>query len=307
MNAERMGHRTETKLAPGRKDSATLRTRLLIGGQGLNPDAKPKQKLTPELLGNFQDRNYTFVQKASTIERVNTYENDHNSFDIQLDAWRNQVVKGIKAKHGEFFEGDNGQSHRDRVGRLGLIVDGTDAEIADSAKMLFDKYLSDPENPQKGVKLFVGDILNLYRGDATSPVDIDALRQDLPLYTWIGGVFGNASTVVISELIEGEGEISNPNLKSVLIENQNKKSMPIVGERKVNRLSAQEKTILGFVYSANNKLFIPEPYKQDVKIIHTMETNQDLNLMPPAPIRQTAGVPLASDDEDDTNTHPIAA
>lgn len=307
MNAERMGHRIETKLTPGGKDSSALRARLLIGGQGLNPDTKLKRKLTPELLGNFHDRDYSFLQKASIAERSTTYKNDSNSFDIQLDAWKNQIVKGIKAKHSEFFEGDNGQSHKDRVGRLGLIVDGTDAEIAESAKILFDKYLSEPEDPQKGVKLFIGDVLSLYRGDATSPIDLSALRQDLPLYAWIGGVFGNTSAIVISEMIAGEAEISDTNLKSAFIENQNKKSVPIVGERKINRLSAQEKTILGFVYSANNKLFIPEPYKQGVKIIHTMETNQDPNLCPPAPIRQTSTAPLAADDEEDTNTHPIAA
>lgn len=306
MSTERMGHRIETRFTPGGKDSATLRTRLLIEGVGLNPDAKPKQKLTPELLGDFQTRNYSFVQKASTAERVNAYRNDANSFDIQLDAWRNQVIKGIKAKRGEFFEGDPGQLKKDRVGRIGLIVEGTDTEIADSAKMLFDKYLSEPEDPQKGVKLFVGDILNLYRGDSTSPVDIDALRQDLPLYTWIGGVFGSASTVVISEMIAGEAEISNSNLRKTLIASQNKKSGIVVGDRKVNRLSDQEKVILGFVYSANNELVIPKQYEQEVKIIHTMETSQRQDL-PPAPIRKTAGIPLASDDEDDTNTRPVAA
>lgn len=74
------------------RQTVALQTRLVLGGEALNPNKINLGKITPEQLSEIKPTTIVKINQASTKERLD-YWQGKETFDQQLKSWCDSMVK----------------------------------------------------------------------------------------------------------------------------------------------------------------------------------------------------------------------
>ena len=212
-----------------------LQTRLLIGGEALNPNKTDLPSVTAESLGNLQSRNYSPFAAASLRERKNYWqgkEDDH--FSRQKEVWLANFVSLFDQNKYFFRQNEEGKSWSELFAKLAINPLSFSRQSADE---FYNRYFTG-ENKDSNIKLFVQDILSAY-ASSDGKIDYSRLRKDLDGVQWLANVFGSLSSEIVSQLADAESKLQ---------------TQP---ENLINQANTKEIELLEFIYS--KKLIEFEP------------------------------------------------
>lgn len=80
------------------RQTVALQTRLILGGEALNPNKINLGKVTPEQLSETKPTTIVKINQASTKERLD-YWQGKETFDQQLKSWCDSMVEFVNNPH----------------------------------------------------------------------------------------------------------------------------------------------------------------------------------------------------------------
>lgn len=287
---------------PTQETKVGFQARLLLGGSALDVNQQITQTTVEQLseqFSNATERNnstYALLSNASTDERNNYWEQRSTTEHLQdhqakLNKWLDEMESTINHQ--------GNQNIRTILGHLTL--GDSDVNMSTLSRVEFEKiysrYFNDasltriqfPNGNQQlvpsNVIRFVNDITQNYRRTVTAAdgttqtiIDYNALRTDLIAIQWLSNTFGAQSAAIITQLIDAEVKVLDPEKRKELAEQTLQK--PDGQERpQGDQLEESTKTQLQFVQNGSRYVNVTEP------------------------LQHTDTPPVADDHHDDT-THP---
>lgn len=217
-----------------------LHTRMLLGGDAINPVKRDLPSVTKEQLGTFEQRDYSVFERASKSERSSHWQGkEGNDLEQQKRAWIESTVRTFQNAKEFFIHDPKGQQWSEVFARLGV---DTDNFTAVHASALYRRYFE--QHKDTAVKQFVSDVVAVYQTGAG--IDLQRLMQDLPAVEWLAHIFGNTSSEVIRELVDAEIQLQTQ--PDRLIAQANEKQV-VSGQEmlRINNLNDNEVRLLRFL------------------------------------------------------------
>lgn len=199
-----------------------LQTRLLLGGEALNPDKTDLPEVAKDALLAFETRDYGIFQDASTAERKAYWQGkENNEFAGQKAAWiQSTVTTFTNEQTQQFFQSQQGRAWSEIFGRLGI---STQSFTNQNAEQLYTRYF---EHGKSDIKKFVQDVVRT------------GANTDLSAIQWLANIFGSNSSEIVAQLIDAEIKLQTQ--PDVLIQEVNR-------EKRINNLQPREKELLDFL------------------------------------------------------------
>jgi len=190
-----------------------LQTRLILGGEALNPKNIYLEKVAPIELSTIKPETIDKINHASTEERADYWKNK-GSFDQQLKSWCNSMVE---------FYNDPHFTKKEALEIYHRYFGGNKSES--NINIYVDEVITD--NTQNGV------------------INFDQLNQNLSEIKKGANIFGGNSAEIIEDLILARAKLSDPEKKQELIEQANEEktidNSPIL---RINYLNSNEERLL---------------------------------------------------------------
>lgn len=231
-----------------------LQARLLIGGEALNPNKLNLSPVTNEALGNFEARNYSPFNTASTGERKDYWEGkENNDFQQQKTRWVSNIVSLFDTNKSFFSQDQEGKEWSELFSKIGI---NTQSFTQQNAEALYNKYFSG-EKKTSNIKKFISDIVSAYR-KPDGKIDYQKLKKNLNCVQWLAHIFGDISSEVVSQLLDAEVKLQTQPEELINKANQQEKNA-----LRLNNLLPKEKELLAFLSSAPIEKAPPPVQKKD--------------------------------------------
>lgn len=179
-----------------------LRTRLLLGGDNINPEKKDIAPVRQEEIPPMAKRDYGIFEHASEYERARYWQNKEGD---HLQTWINDTKNALQSTKDFFQNDDSGKRWKELFAHLGL---NTEDPTAENITTYYRKYFS-AEKDSTAVKQFVSDVLSFYTtGDAgKQSLDYASLKQDRAGIQWLANMFGDKSAEIVAQLTDAEARL----------------------------------------------------------------------------------------------------
>lgn len=283
---ERDKRTREELISLGRGENIGLQARLLIGKDYLDPSRELKKDIKLEDL-EINPETYKPLERLSELERKHYWKDrEDNDPKQQKEAWAQAVVKVVEGKK-DYFGTEEGKHRKSLYKGLGIDIDGFDQG---SAVAMYDHFFA-PSRRGREVERFADKVLGIYTykdANGDDAVRSENLKKDIEAYVWLGNIFGKGSSLIASELITAQGRLKDKSQKHKFEAELNQKEGSWFGgkKRRIDRLSAVETDMLGYMNTADKKgeLIIPprlEKYlkSEDIGPITPLEERK----LPPGP------------------------
>ena len=202
------------------KQTVALQTRLVLGGEALNPNKLDLAKVTNDSLQDISQETYKKLNTASTNERTDYWQKKSiedpslNSYENQMKSWTSDVVKFMNE---EGFKEEN-------------------------ALVLYDLYFAG-EGKVSGIDKFVEDIIAGHTQDGN--LNFEQLTQKLPRIKKLANVFGGNSSEFVEASILTKTKLKDAAKKQELIEQANEESATAqTPQTRLNYLNPDEERLL---------------------------------------------------------------
>ncbi|QQG44223.1 MAG: hypothetical protein HYW86_05185 [Candidatus Roizmanbacteria bacterium] len=221
-----------------------LQSRLLLGGQALNPDHDmpdlDENSLSVSLVVREQTT-YKYLSTASTRERKDYWRGQNvQGFEAQKKLWLEQTTSAFQTSK-EYFNNAGWDKFFEKIG-----INSQQFTIND-AENLYSTYFQG-DNKASQVQTFISKVVQAYADGQN--IDYEKLKQDLPAIKWIAKIFGGTSSEVLTQLIDAEVKVQKTDLRQAFITQVNEKTQVETQEKsKINRLTDEEKRLLTFVWN----------------------------------------------------------
>ncbi len=225
-----------------------LQARLFMGVEALDPNKTDLDPLSPETLKldheGEPERLYATVNRTSDAERRNYWRNEGiTDFERQKETWRKEV-KSIFTNNKDFFATPGGKGESWNVLYKKLKFDATNFTEED-AKNIYAKYFDEATGKSR-IEDFVRDILDQYVLD-DKKIDIERLQQDMEGILWLGKIFGNNSSEIITDLVDTCRIDYDEKTLAVFTDKVNERS-DNNGTLRINNLTDREKELLNLLW-----------------------------------------------------------
>lgn len=212
------------------KQTVALQTRLLLGGEALNPDKLDLKKVSDENLRDISNQTFDILSIASTNERSQYWQEKSegdaslNSYETQMKSWVSDVVKFVNQEN--FTEKEAMDMYNTY-----FIGEGKISAI--------DRYVISIVNELSQLK------------QSKTGVNLDEiLEQGLPEIKKMANIFGGNSSEIIENLILARAKLTDPAKKQELIEQANEeKTVEGSPTLRLNWLNPDEERLLNWLDS----------------------------------------------------------
>ena len=195
------------------RQTVALQTRLVLGGEALNPNKINLGKITPDQLSVIKPETIGKINQASTKERLD-YWQGKGTFDEQLKTWCQEMVNYV---HNPGF---------------------TEKE----AMKVYNQYFGENKS-ESDINIYVDEVINGL--SQNGKVNFDLLNQNLPNIKKMANIFGGNSSEIIESLILARAKLTDPAKKQELIEQVNEEKI-VDGSPtlRLNQLNPDEERLL---------------------------------------------------------------
>ena len=120
-------------------DNISLQTRLLLGGQAINPD-QLINTVDPSQLENAENDKFTYdcLRKGSLDERQ-TFWQGKGTFDAQKTIWKNHLAQQFTNRKEFYTTSESGKKQAEALKKIG--IDSVNFS-ADSAEAIYQQWCS---------------------------------------------------------------------------------------------------------------------------------------------------------------------
>jgi len=191
----------------------SLQTRLILGGEVLNPNKTNLGKVNSENLSGIKQETVSKINNASTKERSD-YWQGKGDFDQQLKSWCDSMVKYANDPHF------------------------TEKEV----KEMYNHYFGENKG-ESNINIYVDEIIAGI--SQNGKVNFDVLEQNLPRIKKMANIFGGNSSEIIEDLVLARAKLTDPIKKQELIDQVNEeKTINDSPTLRLNWLNPDEEKLL---------------------------------------------------------------
>ena len=200
------------------RQTVALQTRLVLGGEALNPNKINLGKITPEQLSEIKPTTIVKINQASTKERLD-YWKDKGTFDQQLKSWCDSMVR---------YYNDPRFTEKE-------------------ALKLYHHYFGENKG-ESNINIYADEIIANFTQN--EKINFDQLNQNLPEIKKRANIFGGNSAEIIEDLILARAKLTDPAKKQELIEQVNEeKTIDNSPTLRLNYLNSEEKMSLRWLFN----------------------------------------------------------
>jgi len=221
------------------EQTIALQTRLILGGEALNPAKRDLPKIKSEQFTGIAVETYSKLKNASTNERGKYWrekagENEPlKNYDQQMTSW----VEGVT----RYVNNPQVQLRKQILTRLKFDVNWQEFNQAE-AKKLYQRYFGAADTASNVTK-FVQDVLLSYAEN--EKINFERLNQDLPEIKKLANIFGKNSGELLETAIHANAKLVTPGKKQELVDQVNEtKTVDNSPTLRVNWLNADEERLL---------------------------------------------------------------
>ena len=197
------------------EQTIALQTRLILGGEALNPAKRDLPKIKSEQFTGIAVETYSKLKNASTNERGKYWrekagENEPlKNYDQQMTSW----VEGVT----RYVNNPQVQLRKQILTRLKFDVNWQEFNQAE-AKKLYQRYFGAADTASNVTK-FVQDVLLSYAEN--EKINFERLNQDLPEIKKLANIFGKNSGELLEAAIHANAKLVTPGKKQELVDQVN--------------------------------------------------------------------------------------